>query len=82
MNIGLFILWMDYWINKRNHFSVNEFIQEFVGDGNASPGLTVKYSKALYNMDKKINIYIYNKWEEIIIVIRILNYKLKAFLKR
>ena len=27
-------------------------------------------------------IYIYNKWKEIIIVIRILNYKLKAFLKR
>ena len=26
MNIGLFILRMDYWINKRNHFSVNEFI--------------------------------------------------------
>ena len=21
-----FILWMDYWINKQNHFSVNEFI--------------------------------------------------------
>ena len=32
-------------------------------------------------MYKKI-IYIYNKWKEIIIVIRILNYKLKAFLKR
>ena len=27
-------------------------------------------------------IYIYNKWKEIIIVIRILNYKLKALLKR
>ena len=37
-------------------------------------------------MYKKINtyiyIYIYNKWKEIIIVIRILNYKIKAFLKR
>ena len=33
-------------------------------------------------MYKKINIYIYSKWKEIIIVIRILNYKLKAFLKR
>ena len=30
----------------------------------------------------KNKIYIYNKWKEIIIVIRILNYKLKAFLKR
>ena len=26
MNIGLFILRMDYSINKRNHFSINEFI--------------------------------------------------------
>ena len=26
MTIGLFILWMDYWINERNHFSENEFI--------------------------------------------------------
>ena len=26
MNIGLFILWMDYWINKRNHIFINEFI--------------------------------------------------------
>ena len=26
MNIGLFILWIDYWINKQNHYSVNEFI--------------------------------------------------------
>ena len=25
MNIASFILWMDYWINKRNHFSFNEF---------------------------------------------------------
>ena len=25
MNIASFILWMDYWINKRNHFSLNEF---------------------------------------------------------
>ena len=33
-------------------------------------------------MYKKINIYIYNKWEEIIIIRRILNYKLKAFLKK
>ena len=24
MNIGLLILWMDFWINKRNHFSINE----------------------------------------------------------
>ena len=27
MNIGLFILWMDYWVNKRNHFSIKEFIR-------------------------------------------------------
>ena len=27
MNIGLFILRMDYSINKRNHFSINEFIR-------------------------------------------------------
>ena len=33
-------------------------------------------------MYKKINIYIYNKWKEIIIEIRILSYILKAFLKR
>ena len=33
-------------------------------------------------MYRKINIYIYNKWKEMIIVIRILNYKLTAFLKR
>ena len=26
MNIGLFILRMDYCINKRNHFILNEFI--------------------------------------------------------
>ena len=26
LTVGLFILWMDYWINKRNHFSINEFI--------------------------------------------------------
>ena len=25
MNIASFILWMDYWINKQNHFSFNEF---------------------------------------------------------
>ena len=27
MNIGLFILRMDYSINKQNHFSINEFIR-------------------------------------------------------
>ena len=26
LTIGLFILWMDYWINKPNHFSIHEFI--------------------------------------------------------
>ena len=26
LTVGLFILWMDYSINKRNHFSINEFI--------------------------------------------------------
>ena len=26
MNIGLFFLWMDYWINKRSNISINEFI--------------------------------------------------------
>ena len=26
MNIGLFILWMYYWNNKRNHFAINELI--------------------------------------------------------
>ena len=26
LTIGLFILWMDYWIYKPNHFSIHEFI--------------------------------------------------------
>ena len=26
LTIGLFILWMDYWINNPNHFSIYEFI--------------------------------------------------------
>ena len=26
LTVGLFILWVDYRINKRNHFSINEFI--------------------------------------------------------
>ena len=26
LTVGLFILSMDYWINKQNHFSINEFI--------------------------------------------------------
>ena len=26
LSIGLFILWMDYWIDKPNHFSIHEFI--------------------------------------------------------
>ena len=26
LTIGLFILWMDYWINKPNDFSIHEFI--------------------------------------------------------
>ena len=30
MNIGLFILWLDYWINKQNHFAINEFISLLV----------------------------------------------------
>ena len=29
MNVGLFILWLDYWINKQNHFTINEFISSF-----------------------------------------------------
>ena len=26
LTIGLFVLWMDYWIDKPNHFSIHEFI--------------------------------------------------------
>ena len=26
LTIGLFILWMDYWIEKPNHFAINELI--------------------------------------------------------
>ena len=26
LTVGLFILWMDYWMNKRNHFAINESI--------------------------------------------------------
>ena len=33
MNIGLFILWMDYWINqKRDHFAISEFIWSLATD--------------------------------------------------
>ena len=32
MNIGLFTLWMNYWIKKLNNFSRNEFISSFECD--------------------------------------------------
>ena len=41
LNIGLFISRMDYSINERNQFAVNEFIKSF-NDGNAWPALTVR----------------------------------------
>ena len=54
-NIGLFILWMEYWINEKNHFAINEYISSF-SDGNAWPALTVKQDTSTYNLLEN-NIY-------------------------
>ena len=49
MNIGLLILWMDYWINERNHSSVNEFIsrelkiETFSGRQQLQPDVTSSF---------------------------------------
>ena len=38
-----------YWINKKTHFSINEYISSF-SDGNAWPALTVKQDTSTYNL--------------------------------